>query len=73
MSCKNCAFLGFFECKKTVYNLEEIDYFCIIEGDFKKDLNDICECWVIKRDIVKQIVNKECDKLERIDKTITIV
>jgi len=68
--CENCAFLGYFERDKRVFALEEIDYFCIIEGEFKKDLTDICECWVKKRDIIKQIVNKECDKLERIDEII---
>jgi len=67
-SCENCKSKSYFENKDN-----SIDYFCVIKGDFIKDLKDICECWVLKRDIVKQIVNKECDKLERIDETINII
>lgn len=72
-NCKNCGFLGYFEHKKTIYSLEKIDYFCIIKGIFIKDLSDICECWGKLKNLIEEIVNKECDRIGRIDEIIKIV
>lgn len=67
-SCENCKSKCYFENKDN-----SISYFCVVEGDFIKDLNGLCECWVLFKNIVREIVNKECDRLERINETIIII
>lgn len=67
-SCENCNSKSFFENKDN-----SVSYFCVISGKFIKDLSDLCEYWIKSKNIVKGIVNKECDRLERIDETITII
>lgn len=67
-SCENCKSKAYFENKDS-----SISYFCVIKGEFIKDLNDLCECWIKSKNIIRKIVNKECDRLERINEIITII
>lgn len=67
--CLNCLFRAHFE--EQDFNL--IDYFCCLKGEFIKDINKSCKDWVIRKCIVWDIVNKECDKLDRTDETTIII